>query len=661
MLQIKKIIISNLFQFQQATIEFTNGLNLILGPNGSGKTNLINSIYFGLTGDVPLTIKSCKRIGSTGPYFVDLYISFNNEPIRIFREPGGLHRLEHGSEAFIGAKSVNQYIENELGLTRKFIERCLILKQGALRRFMESSKGERLEAFTGMLNLGKFKNLYMSIRDLINRKKGEVDKDISTYINKLQMSKLELEELNKHNIPDESTIVTQISILERLNENHTKFSNRISELRQVENKIKELESEYNQIIKITSHSKIPELTLNEIEELTYLARTRESLLRAIASLRRKLKEFQNKQVQLASEDELRSYYSNLGVIESLLERTNTYLSLITKENICPVCTQSVNSTELILKYSSKKRDLEEQLRNLKENIIAYKKKLELKNEYEKLFRQYSQKLEQWRELKTRFKKWVAIGVSKKLMKNAVEIEKLVSRLSKINQLKELLIAEKARRESIIDKIKELQQEREILESKLPLKNVEIDEARLLLKQAQRKTELMGIVGALKDFEIERKKLKILKERIEIAEKVRDLVHENGIPRALIQRTLSHIKGGINGFLNCFGCKFNVEIDDDVNFKIKYQNGLTFDDNMLSYGEQLMLAFSITATLACQFVGNCLIMDEPTLGLDSEKIDSLPEIFELLELRFPSLQILCATHEMKLQACAKNIINITKFT
>ena len=53
-MQLLKMIIENFKQFKgKHEIEFAPGFNLVQGPNGSGKTGILNAIYFEYRLDSP--------------------------------------------------------------------------------------------------------------------------------------------------------------------------------------------------------------------------------------------------------------------------------------------------------------------------------------------------------------------------------------------------------------------------------------------------------------------------------------------------------------------------------------------------------------------------------------------------------------------------------
>ena len=83
--------------FQQQDFELSDGINLIFGPNFSGKSTLVNAIFYTLTGKpiVPrvdaAAIKNAKsNSGTAGLQFVE-----DGERYMLFRGTGRRFQLRH--------------------------------------------------------------------------------------------------------------------------------------------------------------------------------------------------------------------------------------------------------------------------------------------------------------------------------------------------------------------------------------------------------------------------------------------------------------------------------------------------------------------------------------------------------------------------------------
>jgi len=59
---LKKLVLKNFRSYSDITIKLNNGINLIIGKNAQGKTNLIESIYFLGTGKSHRTAKDFELV-----------------------------------------------------------------------------------------------------------------------------------------------------------------------------------------------------------------------------------------------------------------------------------------------------------------------------------------------------------------------------------------------------------------------------------------------------------------------------------------------------------------------------------------------------------------------------------------------------------------------
>ena len=77
---IKSIELINFRNYDNARIYFTNGLNVIIGNNAQGKTNLLESIYLASIGKSPRTSKEKELIkwNSTYSKIIIEYVKNNN-------------------------------------------------------------------------------------------------------------------------------------------------------------------------------------------------------------------------------------------------------------------------------------------------------------------------------------------------------------------------------------------------------------------------------------------------------------------------------------------------------------------------------------------------------------------------------------------------------
>ncbi|MEM1672637.1 MAG: AAA family ATPase [Archaeoglobaceae archaeon] len=118
---LKKLEIKNWCNHRQKTIEFKPGLNIIIGPNGSGKTNLIEAILYALSAQTSKSlrlIELCYAQSIQNPFRINLLLSNNiairrkhdskEDTVTLYTETREEKRLA------IGREKVNAWIEKNI-------------------------------------------------------------------------------------------------------------------------------------------------------------------------------------------------------------------------------------------------------------------------------------------------------------------------------------------------------------------------------------------------------------------------------------------------------------------------------------------------------------------------------------------------------------------
>src|SRR6201991_1389637 len=86
-MRVKRVTVRDFRCYERAEASFGPGLTVLVGPNGAGKTNLLEALYFGLTG------RSCRTSNERE------VVRFGQPAARVEVEveaDDGLHKLEVG-------------------------------------------------------------------------------------------------------------------------------------------------------------------------------------------------------------------------------------------------------------------------------------------------------------------------------------------------------------------------------------------------------------------------------------------------------------------------------------------------------------------------------------------------------------------------------------
>ena len=443
---IKKVQLENYRSHSNTTIEFTKGVNLILGKNGRGKTSILEAIS-------TVMFNTKDRTGKeTGKSYIKFGEKSSKVDIDFIANDGREYNLK--TEFFktkpkkqtlkdmIGSEydgDIQEKLEELCGIKKGFeetYENIVIAKQNEFINIFKDSGTTREKTFNKIFNTQIYKEMYDSfLKEAIDKYKSEKE-NLDSKINYLKENMEDKEQITnflkeekelEKNLQDN---FKNINIVSKNLENEIKdyetteieLNNLIKNIKDEENKIKKYLSLLKENIIEAKQAKKSKIIVKETEKsyLEYL------------DIENKLKDLRENLDNLLDEQKLNIQYQNN--IEKLeLSNKNLKVDISSLE-------------ENISKNSEKKENLESEISNLKikeENLdLKLKKYIDLLDELEKLENFKDKKLED------RLKKTTEIDILKKelVSKNdlfkTINIEELEKKLSHFQELeKELKLLE----------------------------------------------------------------------------------------------------------------------------------------------------------------------------------------------------------------------------
>ena len=443
---IKKVQLENYRSHSNTTIEFTKGVNLILGKNGRGKTSILEAIS-------TVMFNTKDRTGKeTGKSYIKFGEKSSKVDIDFIANDGREYNLK--TEFFktkpkkqtlkdmIGSEydgDIQEKLEELCGIKKGFeetYENIVIAKQNEFINIFKDSGTTREKTFNKIFNTQIYKEMYDSfLKEAIDKYKSEKE-NLDSKINYLKENMEDKEQITnflkeekelEKNLQDN---FKNINIISKNLENEIKdyetteieLNNLIKNIKDEENKIKKYLSLLKENIIEAKQAKKSKIIVKETEKsyLEYL------------DIENKLKDLRENLDNLLDEQKLNIQYQNN--IEKLeLSNKNLKVDISSLE-------------ENISKNSEKKENLESEISNLKikeENLdLKLKKYIDLLDELEKLENFKDKKLED------KLKKTTEIDILKKelVSKNdlfkTINIEELEKKLSHFQELeKELKLLE----------------------------------------------------------------------------------------------------------------------------------------------------------------------------------------------------------------------------
>ena len=353
------IYLENIRSHNKTTVKFIEGINIITGNTGSGKSSILMSIEYALFGKIgegkdegKILLRRNAKDGKITIKIKDGEDRFEisrglkrlNEAVRNDDAKNYIDKNENRVDLQNRASDINSYVNNILKIESenplKMFETITYIKQDELKNLIFETGQYKQEYIDGLLQLNKYLSVYENMRELIARLKNEIDLDRK----EIELSIDENEIIKTENKINESKNLIE-DIKNSINNQNLVLENKILVKTQIENEIKLERSKKIKFEKISTETKL-------------LEREKEKLKDEFKKTEEKIDGYNEK---LTNFDEKRKY-----VIETTIKDIETKFSMKNEE------VKKLYEKFYNLEYSYKKAV------NDKENLIK-----EEKNELEK--------------------------------------------------------------------------------------------------------------------------------------------------------------------------------------------------------------------------------------------------------------------------------------
>ena len=316
----------------------TQGLYLITGDTGSGKTTIFDAITYALYGDVNGQNRTVSMIRSTFatpeiPTEVELSFEYRGKKYLVKRNPEYERKAKRGDavtkqladatlfmpdgNVITGQVKVTNAIKELLGIDKEQFSQIVMIAQGDFQKLLMDDTETRQEIFRKIFKTDYYKELQQQLLEnekQLGMKRKEIESAISIYIkgiscNPTSTLNIELEKAKSGElvITDTVELVKKIiqedeSIQSKLNDSISKTEKQMNELRDVlskNEKTEELRAEYNQ----------KSAELKEVEE------TIDEVNQTFEKEKARVDERTEKEAKLALQQEELKKYEELKIIE----------------------------------------------------------------------------------------------------------------------------------------------------------------------------------------------------------------------------------------------------------------------------------------------------------------------------------------------------------
>ena len=358
---IKKVSLENYRSHSNKVIEFSKGVNLILGKNGKGKTSIleaISSVMFNINDRTGRERgKNYIKYGQQNAK-VEIEFTANDDKDYILittfsqKKPRKQKIIDKETEIVYSNDDVKLMLELLCGIKvgfEKIYENIVIAKQNEFINVFKESPSEREKIFNKIFNTDIYKDMcefFKLSRDIYKKERD----DISTKIN-----------FSKENMENKDEVLTSLKNEEEKRDDLENKKNKL--IVEVDNLIKKIEN-YNK-----TDIELKNLSENYLNEVNKLKKDRITLKENISEAK-KAKKARN----ITKKNE-KPYFEYLESQEKLKKEREELDSFLEEERLNTQCQHNIDKLEL------SNKNLKTDISNLEENISKnLDKKENLKNE-----------------------------------------------------------------------------------------------------------------------------------------------------------------------------------------------------------------------------------------------------------------------------------------
>lgn len=153
----------------------------------------------------------------------------------------------------------------------------------------------------------------------------------------------------------------------------------------------------------------------------------------------------------------------------------------------------------------------------------------------------------------------------------------------------------------------------------------------------------------------------LKGWVKALERARSIVHRENLPAQVHRRRMEEIVERCNDTLDLFGRPFTVTATDNLDMTAHFVDGTVTHSGDLSGGQKMVLALAYRLAVNSLFARQIglLVLDEPTASVDGQYVDQMTDVFADLgrAAKASGQQIIVVTHEERLQQVFDQVIRL----
>mgnify|MGYP003638695645 FL=1 len=640
-MRINTVRLKNFGPYEDATFNLNHGLIGIVGPNGCGKSTLVNGIYACLTNDFS-RFHGVKAdiIRDTAPADAASFIEVNGEHqsvefiLRRNLRPNSAKLIIAGEREYKKAVDIEERLVKDIGLHKRLIDTYVFVNQWSMFEFLSQTDSKRAESFRHLCGTEKSADIYDACTKFMASSELNVeivDNSDTLVTNIAALSKEIAEEEEKlKGLQDRRLSENSRNGALAVVQNHERRTSLVKKIAESEENILSFESSW--------HLREEERVVSDKAMSAACLRTAQTLKSVGAAN--------------ASKELWNVYNAAVAACVASVHRLDTHESkkpvLDLSPEVCPTCLQEVKGEHL---EAALRKDFEEKLASYEKTHLILTERctppdsptcpseeeldmmLESASYDERVLKEceadYKEKMDAVSSVYSRWELEKEVEAAAHL-----ELEQL---LPTTDDLYDRAVARLAEHEGLATEISGI-------EGRISAKQESLSDYQSLLDELREKIERHKTMGALR----------------EVVGDVRDVFHWQNLPKKVAQANLMGITGEINEALEIFGSPFWVEADVNLSFKVHFPNSPARSAGSLSGGQKAVLAicFRVAVNRLFGMDTGMMFLDEPTAGLDNDNVEYFQGALSVLaaEVR-DKRQLVIITHAAELRGTFDQVIEM----
>ena len=438
---ITKVQLKNITIHKNNTIEFEDGINALVGPNGTGKSTVLTMIGYALFDYIPgknqksyvRSAPSAEKFGTVKiwmigkddqEYCVERSIGKPNNKIVVSHSDTGAPLKDVDNKT-----NLRMWIQDQMGISKNFslssiFEHAIGVNQGTFTAPFSMNPGDRSKIFSPLLNVQIYKYIYDKYRDINN----SFEKEIHNLDNEISYIEGELKEKDQY-IKNRKDLEEKLKVIKKsyrtITKNYGNIKKKFDGLNLIKAKLEKITRDYN------------ELKLNDKNLSQNIETVKEEIIEATKS----------KEICSATKEDFAKYNEYSKIEKNLQEENKKLQKNIEKKN---ELNQLLGKLETNMQVTS---DQIEEVNKKSGNLPALEKKFQKYKSIEKKIQDLANQLGSISNMQENLEKLIqtnlilgnkeknyqkSLTILPDLEKNYILIEPLNQKIIKANQKNAIL-------------------------------------------------------------------------------------------------------------------------------------------------------------------------------------------------------------------------------